>query len=203
MKDNRIDFIDYMKGIGILLVMLQHSIGDIYQPLERFILSFHMPLFFFVGGILWGYRERCDENLLRFMAKRAYSFIFPIIIMGTLGLISELGVTWFNKRQVTIDILESYIQWFLPTYFVMDVVLFLIKKHVRMLRYELLICLAAFVLSFVVGDVFLLKQSLCACVFGIIGKICGETWLKHRNEADSARNGGGGIGYSVCPVLLW
>lgn len=49
----RISYIDQLKGIAILLVVLGHVIG--YNNCEnsflwRFIYSFHMPLFMFISG---------------------------------------------------------------------------------------------------------------------------------------------------------
>lgn len=53
MNDLRISYIDQLKGIAILLVVLGHVIG--YNNCEdsflwRFIYSFHMPLFMFISG---------------------------------------------------------------------------------------------------------------------------------------------------------
>lgn len=38
--------LDFAKGLGILLIMLGHSMTLMDNPLNTFILSFHMPLFF-------------------------------------------------------------------------------------------------------------------------------------------------------------
>ena len=52
MKEHRRkEEIDFAKGLGILLVMLGHSMTLMNNPLNTFILSFHMPLFFFVSGM--------------------------------------------------------------------------------------------------------------------------------------------------------
>ena len=49
MKERDATF-DIMKGIGILLVMTCHFYGWNHPWLAQVILSFHMPLFFFVAG---------------------------------------------------------------------------------------------------------------------------------------------------------
>ena len=51
--EKRDSTIDIMKGIGIILVILGHAIQNNYVPLNKVILSFHMPLFFFVSGMLF------------------------------------------------------------------------------------------------------------------------------------------------------
>lgn len=47
----RIEYIDITRGLAMLLVILGHCNMFIDAPLNKFILSFHMPLFFFISGI--------------------------------------------------------------------------------------------------------------------------------------------------------
>ena len=47
----RIEYIDYARGIAMLLVILGHCFQSVEYTLNHFILSFHMPLFFFLSGI--------------------------------------------------------------------------------------------------------------------------------------------------------
>lgn len=49
--NNRLDYIDVMRGIAILLVILEHCIAHLNNDLARVVLSFHMPLFFFISGL--------------------------------------------------------------------------------------------------------------------------------------------------------
>ena len=60
MQQKRLTYLDMTKGVGIFLVILGH-IEYIREDTLRWISSFHMPLFFFVGGIL-AYTNR-DEKL--------------------------------------------------------------------------------------------------------------------------------------------
>jgi len=48
---NRADHIDIARGIAILLVILGHCCQSTDAALNRVILSFHMPLFFFLSGV--------------------------------------------------------------------------------------------------------------------------------------------------------
>lgn len=59
-NDNRIDFLDVSRGVGILLVVMGHVIGEGNKTFTEsdsvyaWIYSFHMPLFFIISGILLG-----------------------------------------------------------------------------------------------------------------------------------------------------
>ena len=65
---------DIMKGIGILLVMTGHFFGWNHPWLAQVILSFHMPLFFFVAGYFskayvdgstsWAHVKRFSKRLI-------------------------------------------------------------------------------------------------------------------------------------------
>jgi fucose 4-O-acetylase-like acetyltransferase len=52
---SRLEHIDVAKGIGIILVVLGHNwiIRTEKGELFRIIFSFHMPLFFFLSGVLF------------------------------------------------------------------------------------------------------------------------------------------------------
>ena len=59
-------WIDVLKGIGATLVLFGHLIYS-ESFLKIFIYSFHMPLFFFIGGYLFKY----EVNLKRFILKKS------------------------------------------------------------------------------------------------------------------------------------
>nr|WKN34692.1 acyltransferase family protein [Tunicatimonas sp. TK19036] len=68
MKSNRIEFWDFLKGIGIFLVVWGHCM----VPRSAYIYSFHMPLFFFISG----YFHRNDDTRT-FLLKKINRLIIP------------------------------------------------------------------------------------------------------------------------------
>lgn len=67
-RGGRIEWLDSARGIAIILVVLGHCIGYIDDPLNKVILSFHMPAFFFLSGICMK-----REESWRFLLKRDFN----------------------------------------------------------------------------------------------------------------------------------
>ena len=65
---SRLDYIDYAKGIGIMLVVLGHTnlvtdTDDMFaNSIGKAIYSFHMPLFFILTGMVTGLAEKAHKD---------------------------------------------------------------------------------------------------------------------------------------------
>lgn len=70
-KPQRDLWLDILKGIGILCVVVGHITYN--QALGRAIFLFHMPLFFLVGGWL----HRVETPLRQYARKRAFNLLLP------------------------------------------------------------------------------------------------------------------------------
>ncbi len=67
MSEKRIEWIDVLKGIGIILVILGHT----HVLFRTYIFSFHMPLFFFISGYLFTIDRY--KNFAEFACKKVKS----------------------------------------------------------------------------------------------------------------------------------
>ncbi len=67
-----IQWIDIAKGIGIICVVYAHIFNNIASEI---IYSFHMPLFFFLGG----YLHRPKNDFVNFFQSKYYHLIVPFI----------------------------------------------------------------------------------------------------------------------------
>lgn len=93
MKKQRLYYLDALKGVLIILVILGHSIQfqiKDYQHdvLFRVIYSFHMPLFFLISGFL-AHKGKYDGFLVK---KRFVQCIIPFVSWAFLSPIFESGV---------------------------------------------------------------------------------------------------------------
>lgn len=84
----RKDYLDIAKGIGIILVVLGHC-PQAYNPLMQWIYSFHMPLFFFVSGMVWNRTSHEDKGYFNkvFLLDKIKRLIVPCYFWGVIYMI--------------------------------------------------------------------------------------------------------------------
>lgn len=127
MPKKRLDYLDMAKGVGIFLVVLGH-IEYLEESTMRFIYSFHMPLFFIIGGILTF--EKANGNLSpgESMKKRARGtmvpyFSFSLILLTMRVFEYFIQPEFITGREILRQVVDSvtgyglHTLWFLPVYF--------------------------------------------------------------------------------------
>lgn len=84
----RLEFIDYAKGLAILLVVIGHLlqynlVGTSSKDLFDMIYSFHMPLFMFLSGYVASLSiDKYMSHKGEFIQKKAASLLVPFMFMG-------------------------------------------------------------------------------------------------------------------------
>lgn len=125
--EKRIHWIDVLKGIGIILVVLQHCIGlsgdtGVSSFVSVWILSFHMPLFFYVSGLV--YKEKSDNA---FFAGKLRTLLLPVILFSLLNVIIKC-----TCRMLHIDVLYDFLNfagfWFVLTILYIQILYFVLEK---------------------------------------------------------------------------
>lgn len=79
-KEERIDTINYMKAFGIIAVVIghyKHDIFDIFKPY-----MYHMPLFFFIGGMLFNDKRSAYTGIYNIVKKHWLYIIVNYIAIG-------------------------------------------------------------------------------------------------------------------------
>lgn len=142
---NRVTWIDVCRGIGIIIVIYTHALGaDRYR---YFFYSFHMPLFFFLSGLVYNrskhtkfflfIRKTVKDTLLPFFIFALVSYIlwllFPRYPLPTDMIVKQFFGTFYANSAFwdTKYGLLSYnnILWFLPCLFVVKI-LFAAFTHI-------------------------------------------------------------------------
>lgn len=84
----RIDWVDWMKAIGMYLIIL----GHFYSVGEKFIYVFHVPLFFVISGFLT--KKEIDERM--FWRKQWYNLVIPMLLMAVTNFVYHSILQLFN-----------------------------------------------------------------------------------------------------------
>ncbi len=101
-EKKRVQWIDTVKGIGILLMVIGHA-GNI--PIAKlWIYSFHMPLFFIISGYVYTLtnhgRYTGTEGLIKLLIKNAYAYLMPYTILFLINLILKICTDYIKNCEV-------------------------------------------------------------------------------------------------------
>lgn len=140
----RVGWIDYAKGIGIFLVVLGHvlrglsdSIGLAYlhelHAIDAWIYAFHMPLFFFLSGLL---SKGTEAKTVRvFLWDRVRSVLYPYLIWSALvgGLRAVSGQSGETLSSFIVNFWRIIYQpadifWFLYSFFLISTIYFFLRR---------------------------------------------------------------------------
>lgn len=151
MGTNRIEWIDTAKGLGLLLVF----IGHLKTPyLATWVYTFHMPLFFFLSGLV--YKHHCWND---FIVKRFKRLVIPYFVLGS-GIFIIWCIIYMCQGENLVEYVEMlknflcqrgfWTVWFLAALFVASVLQWIIVAVTKDNRKNILIlssflCLLTFV----------------------------------------------------------
>ena len=211
---NRDNAIDIAKGIGILLVIVGHTGGlpaDTY--IHHFIYSFHMPLFFILGGFLFK-----PSNIVTHVRKDAKRLLLPYVFsvfLLTLWFVilgikyDNYGMVWrtlqtglFGSGQYHASpIWGNYptigMIWFLLAMFWCRVTYNMIAKLPKLHKYLLgaVIAMAATMIdNFIINLPLGILTGLSAIVFYMLGNALNENlaWVHKKHTI-----------FSVVGIVCW
>jgi fucose 4-O-acetylase-like acetyltransferase len=134
-EQQRVDWVDYSKGLGIFLVVVGHVLGGLqpsgiisdspwYQFIESWLYTFHMPLFFFISGLF--VRRSARRPLSGFILDKAAVLIYPYFVWSILQGLLETS-HYVNHPVSAIELLKIPFEpirefWFLYTLFVIMII---------------------------------------------------------------------------------
>lgn len=122
-KKSRIEWIDVAKGIGMILVILGHTVRlDVITP----VYAFHMPLFFFLSGLVLNPDSMGDFSF--FIKKKAKQLLRPWLVFLLLSTVVCLLIPDWREHLTLNNILHDLYSvntntfqnssiWYLPCFF--------------------------------------------------------------------------------------
>lgn len=132
--NQRIDYIDRMKGLAIFLVVMGHVYGFSFaQPddvVNRIISSFHMPLFMFLSGLVACSGATSPYWNLPKLGQKLRGLLLPLLVFGmcftmTFSRDFEMGLVGFLESP------SKYGYWYLMTLAVFYISLSVYRLNVK------------------------------------------------------------------------
>lgn len=146
MVKQRIEYLDYVRGVAILLVVLGHMYS-VEDPIRVLIYSFHMPLFFIISGFF----ANKDSGLLELIKKKFKTLMIPYFAFGgVIMIIMYVTNGYDNELAVYIQHFISGVGrdalWFLLCLFLIEIIFNIVMK----LKYTTLQTVV-FLILFIIG----------------------------------------------------
>lgn len=187
----RINWIDNLKGVGVIFIILGHSISC-PDFLIDYLFSFHVPLFFFIAGI--NFNNNLLNNFRLFCKKRAERLLMPYVFFNVVSyLLWLLRVKLFNIPQEVptlrpligllygngndLWLIHNTPLWFFVCLFVTQIMLFFILKFAKTKLQIMMMILTFAVIGYLDSKYFMYRLpwsidiALTAVVFSGIGYI--------------------------------
>lgn len=196
MAKERFDYIDIARGLGILMVVWAHIAAN--NATVGFIYTFHMPLFFFISGMMFN-RVRYI-GFKDFALKRVKRLFVPYVLYS----IASWAI-WFAFNYVTHRQVDSYFMpllqtilaqgsgqffvynsplWFVPCLFAVEIMYFFLSRFssIVILVISILISLLSITFEHVWGENYLymlpwnFDAAMMALPFYAVGNIICRRW---------------------------
>lgn len=178
MKNQRMNYVDISKGIGIIFVILGHNISN-----PEYIYSFHMPMFFILSGLTNNpnrknfFVKKYNDLIVNYIFYSLILLLFWIFIgkkmeanfdSSTSILNGIIGFFTFNNIPGFSSMRWGAPLWFFPTLFIIQVINRKFSKYNNLLIIYLIILLVLF--KFNIKFILNLKTILIGLTFYKIGE---------------------------------
>lgn len=168
----RNSYIDFVKGLAIILVIVGHSIqygfGQAYLEEElffdnwifRFIYGFHMPLFILISGYCFCYSTK-NNSFVIILKKKITGFLVPVCVFSILNYVIKIVDT--GMPHSVINAVKEYVFtfagtiWFLWAVFYCSLVVLII--HFKLQDNSFYTLLLIIIIYLFIPDGFNLKMS--------------------------------------------
>lgn len=123
----KLAYVDLCKGLGILMIMYGH-ITSLGNPIDMWMSSFKLPIFFIISGYLLGYKKTIRETTFKdFFIKNGKSIMVPYFWFSMIAIVYVIFIKWVHKADskpivlkyiyATITFRGISVMWFLGSLF--------------------------------------------------------------------------------------
>ncbi|EKK1484542.1 TPA: acyltransferase family protein [Escherichia coli] len=181
--------ISYMKAIGIIVVVIGHYTSGFFNVMHPYL--YHMPFFFFVGGLTLK-NEIVTFNALRKLSKKIIPYIvFTYILTGVLAItLNKFTGLYFGEPFTTNPLEKNFhnnplflVCWFLLAYYLSSIISRIIISVTTEFKHQnITLIIIAIIIGFVALNICAVKfketgyqiynvsaQSLYGSMFMLLG----------------------------------
>lgn len=148
-KTERIEWIDILKGICMIVIIMNHIPG-VPECASRFFYPFELVGFFFIGGVTFSLKK----DFWSFLKSKFLRLVFPVLAFGILNLLLSLP---FKDVDITERIKGIFFQipgkwddmWFVACLFVMQLIYYPIERFLKKIWLKIVITFLGCVMGIV------------------------------------------------------
>jgi len=190
---NRIQWVDYAKGIGIVLVIYSHVLRGLHHTpwlslsqeffyySDTFVYSFHMPLFFLLAGL---FVQKSMAKTTTFFVNKLKIIVYPYFVWSLIQLGLQIVFSNHTNHIVTLRQLPEIFYapffqfWFLYALFIIYCVYALLhrtKNKYFILAVSLLLYLFQYYARAKIG---ILNTAMQYCLYFVMGALLAPTFFE-------------------------
>lgn len=194
MVNQKFKELDIAKGIAIMAVVLGHAFPDadfgienqIANFIHSFVYGFHMPVFFFIAGLLSAKHK--DDQAYPYIKKRAKKLLIPYFALSLVGLVlkqvfaSEANHAFSLSDSLMIPLGQSPMggMWYLWSLFVMSLIFILFVRFIDDDWTVLLLGVCCH-LIWMQKETYFMHNVMNFIVYFMLGVACKQMYQKLRN----------------------
>lgn len=200
LKKNRWPWVDYLRGIAILLVVYRHAllgiersgitIPETLSNANMIFYSFRMPLFFILSGIFIN-SSLAKRTIGRIAFLKFENLLYPYFIWATFQITLQIVFSQFsNADRGWQDYLYLFYQprnldqfWYLPALFNTTMIYILIKKYLKIPGWsQLILGLGFYYLSPYFQHISMLSDWMEFYIFFALGDVISNVFFKDASQ---------------------
>lgn len=200
LEKSRLAWVDYLKGIAILLVVYRHvliglqrssfSIPIVLEKANMIFFSFRMPLFFILSGIFIN-SSLAKRTLKKLLFIKFENLIYPYLVWSVIQISLQIGLSHFTNSDRTIrDYTLIFYQprgldqfWYLPALFNTTLIYLLLKTKLHIHTWtQILFGILFYFISHLFHSISLISDWMEFYVFFALGDAISKIFFEKKSQ---------------------
>jgi len=198
-REDRMEWIDYAKGLAIILVAFRHTLAgingsgidvpDFLYQIQEFVLNFRMPVFFMISGVFLerAMRKTTPTTLIK---QKSGKLLYPYLLWAVVFItIQILFSTYINTVRTYRDYAFILTQprkinhmWYLLALFNANLLFILVSPYLlKNKKTHIVFAIILHLLAYVVKDYSILSDLLYHYIFLMLGAMFSEKLFAQQN----------------------